>query len=128
MNTGENARHIIDAVGRSELKAVWDPGNSHVSGGVAYPDGYEAVKPHVVHLHVKDAAVVDPATGLTKWECIGAGEVDYVGQMRALINGGYEGTVSLETHWAHESGSKEEASRRSFEGLRTAIEAASQGD
>jgi sugar phosphate isomerase/epimerase len=98
-NTGHNAARIIEAVAHPALKAIWDPGNDYVSGGVPVPDGYEAVKPYICHVHVKDARVVDHAAGLTAWEAVGAGEVDYVSQFAALRRDGYTGTLSLETHW-----------------------------
>jgi len=104
-NTGENARIIIEAVGSPALKAVWDPANAFVSGGVDYPDGYEAVRPHMVHVHVKDARVRDAATGLTSWECIGEGEVRLTEALGALVRDRYAGVVSVETHWRPADGS-----------------------
>jgi len=104
-NTGENARVIIDAVDAAALKAVWDPANSFVSGGVDYPDGYEAIRPHMVHVHFKDARVRDQAAGLTSWECIGAGEVRLKDELTAFRRDGYWGVVSVETHWQPQDGS-----------------------
>ncbi len=98
-NTGHNTARIIAAAGHPRLQAIWDPGNDYVSGGVPYPDGYEAVRPYICHIHIKDARVVDPATGLTSWEAVGCGEVDYVAHFRALRREGYRGGLSLETHW-----------------------------
>ena len=123
-NSGENTRDIVDAVASSTLKVVWDPANAYVSSGAAYPEGYESVKPYVVHLHLKDAKIRDRATGLTSWEAIGAGDVDYVSQMRALMADGYDRTLSLETHWHTESMSREESSRISWAGLLKVIEKA----
>lgn len=116
-NTGVNTARILDAVGSPALQALWDPGNDHVSGGVPYPDGYEAVRSRVVHVHVKDARVVNPAAGLTRWEAIGEGEIDYTGQLRALLEDQYAGVVALETHWRPDGASAETASRASFAGL-----------
>jgi sugar phosphate isomerase/epimerase len=116
-NTGLNTRRILDAVGSPYLKALWDPGNDYVSGGVPYPEGYEAVKPSIAHVHVKDARVLDPATGLTAWECIGAGETRLAEQMAALVRDRYNGAVSLETHWRAPDADAALSSRRSFAGL-----------
>ncbi len=116
-NSGQNTREIVDAVNSPVLKVVWDAANSYVSSATAYPEGYEAVKPFIVHLHLKDAKILNKETGLTSWEAIGAGEVDYVGQMRALIEDGYDGLASLETHWHPKGMSREESSRISFTGL-----------
>jgi sugar phosphate isomerase/epimerase len=116
-NSGENTARILARVDSPRLRAIWDPGNDYVSGGTAYPDGYEAVRPSIAHVHVKDAAVRDAASGLTSWEAIGAGEIDYPAQLRALVRDGYRGVVSLETHWRPAGGSGETASRESFAGL-----------
>ena len=58
---GVNTAAILEAVDSPALRALWDPGNDFVSGGTPYPTGYEAVRPHILHVHVKDACVVDPA-------------------------------------------------------------------
>lgn len=117
-NSGRNTRAIMDAVAHERLRVIWDPANAYVSGEEQpYPDGYQAVRPYVVHLHVKDAVVVDTDTGLTAWECIGQGAVDYLGQLRALAAEGYGGILCLETHWSPAGRSPEEASRLSLQGL-----------
>lgn len=123
-NTGHNAARIIARVNSPVLRALWDPGNDFVSGGVPYPDGYEAVRPSIVHVHVKDARLVDAATGLTTWEAVGGGAVDYAAQFAALAADGYAGRLSLETHWHPAGSTGVEDSRRSFDGIRTAIEQA----
>jgi sugar phosphate isomerase/epimerase len=116
-NTGVNTAAVLEAVDSPALQALWDPANDFVSGGVPYPDGYEAVRPHMLHVHVKDARTVDAATGLTAWAPVGDGEVDYQGQIRALLEDGYPGVLALETHWRPAGGSAEDASRHSFAGL-----------
>ena len=127
-NTGFNTGKVIRAVDHPAIKAIWDPANDYVSGGVPYPDGYDAVKPFIVDVHVKDARVVDNATGLTAWEAVGRGEVDYINQFRALRRDGYTGTLSLETHWSppEEGGGDSDgiaASRTSLAGIRSAFTA-----
>ena len=103
-NTGENQRLILDAVGSSALRAVWDPANAFVSGGVDYPDGYQAVRPYLAHVHLKDARVREAESGLTSWECIGEGEVRLREGLAALRRDGYAGVLSVETHWRPEDG------------------------
>ena len=117
-NTGHNAARILAAVDHPRLRAIWDPGNDYVSGGVPYPDGYRAVLPYIVHMHVKDAEVVDAATGLTRWACIGTGAVDYAGQIAALRRDGYRGALSVETHWRKPGDSGPESTRATLAGLR----------
>lgn len=125
-NTGHNAARILQAVNNPALRAIWDPANDYVSGGVPYPEGYEAVKNHICHVHVKDASLADPVAGLTSWEPVGRGEIDWVGQFHALYNDGYSGSFSLETHWhpVPEDGGEPDRiadSRTSFEGVLKAL-------
>ena len=117
-NSGINAARILAAVEHPRLRAIWDPGNDFVSGGVPYPDGYRAVLPYLVHVHVKDAQVVDGATGLTRWAPIGRGAVDYAGQIAALRRGGYAGVVSVETHWRKPGDPGPQSTRQTLAGLR----------
>jgi L-ribulose-5-phosphate 3-epimerase len=98
-NSGYNTGRILDAVDHPALRAIWDPGNDYVSGGQPHPEGYEAVRGRICHVHVKDAHVVDAASGLTAWDAVGRGEVDWEVQLTALANDGYAGTLALETHW-----------------------------
>ena len=125
-NTGWNARRIVEAVGSPRLKVVWDPANDFVSGGAeTYPEGYAQVKPHMAHMHAKDARVVDPSIGLTVWERIGDGEVDYEGQMAALIRDGYTGSISIETHYEPPGKTPAEATQLTTEGLLEVLAAVS---
>ena len=118
-NSGRNAARILAAVDHPRLRAIWDPGNDFVSGGVPYPGGYQAVFPFLAHVHVKDAAVVDDATGLTRWACIGSGAVDYAGQLAALRRDGYAGVISVETHWRKPGDSGPESTGETLAGLRS---------
>ena len=121
-NSGLNTRRIVEAVGSPRLKVVWDPANAYVSGEeAAYPAGYEAVRPYVAHVHLKDARLLDAATGLTCWERIGDGAVDYRGQMAALRADGFWGAVSVETHYQPPGKTPAEATRLSTEGLRRVL-------
>ena len=47
--------------------------------------------------------------------------MDYAGQMKALAEDGYDGVVSLETHYKPENGSAEQGSRESFAGLQAIL-------
>ena len=116
-NTAVNTVRILEATDHPRVKLNWDPSNGFVSGGDPFPPGYEIARPWTAHVHVKDARVVDPSTGLIAWECVGRGEVDFVGQLRALIADGFAGAVNLETHWHPEGRSKEANSRESFAGM-----------
>ena len=123
-NTGRNTAAILAAVDHPSVRTIWDPANDFVSGGDDFRAGYEAVKPWMVHVHAKDATVVDPATGLTAWTAIGQGDLDWPAQIRALLDDGYSGHISLETHWHPEGRSRAQNSHDSFTGLRQAVQAA----
>ncbi len=120
-NSGRNTARILARVDHPRLRAIWDPANDFVSGGDGYPAGYAHIKPWLEHVHVKDARIRDPATGLTSWEAVGEGEVPYADHFGALIADAYAGSVSLETHWHPAEHSREENSRISFAGLVQAI-------
>jgi len=108
---GDEAAKFMADLASAHFGVTWDPGNAFFAGEVPFPDGYERVRPYVAHVHVKDA-VVDPETGKARWCLLGVGEIDWAGQLRALIEDGYDGAVSLETHYTPEGGTREEGSRQ----------------
>jgi sugar phosphate isomerase/epimerase len=119
MSTGEEAASLLSVLGPEGLGAVWDPGNAYSAGETAYPDGYEAIKPYLRHVHLKDLR--KNPDGSSAWVPMGEGDIDYVGQLKALNRDGYSGVLSLETHYRPESGSSEEGSAESLRGLRTLL-------
>ena len=92
----DRCREILEGVGSRDLLAAWDAAN-FVQCGVDHPHdaGYEALRPFVAYVHVKDALAVSG-------EVVPAGEGD--GQLRetvsALRDSGFEGFFSLEPHLA----------------------------
>lgn len=85
---------------------VWDPANAVVAGERAVPDGFACIPAHrICHVHAKDC-VMDPTTGRPEWGDVGAGEVGWTEQLAALLESGYSGSVSLETHWGGPGGDK----------------------
>ena len=97
--TCEEARGIIDAVDSPALTCCWDIVNSWWFGRIAYPDDYQYIRGLVTHLHIKDCSF-DPQdrpkmTGATY---VDRGEVPYPEIFRVLIDDGYDGLASVETH------------------------------
>jgi sugar phosphate isomerase/epimerase len=87
---------------------VWDPANAYVAGENPFPDGYGKLQPgRIVHVHAKDCVVVDDKPN---WSELGTAQVDWKGQIAALVRDGYKGWISLETHWPGPGGDKHEAS------------------
>ena len=97
------------------IGVLWDPGNAVVAGDESFREGYTKIpRGRIYHLHLKDV-VRDQATGRYRWVQVGSGQVDFVGQFRALYNDRFRGTLSLETHF-HEP-SRELASLESMKGV-----------
>jgi L-ribulose-5-phosphate 3-epimerase len=113
--TGEEAGWLLNLIRSDALGMIWDPGNEAKLGSRPFPDGYDFVRGRVFHVHLKDA---DRERHFVK---MGTGIIDYINQFRALAADGYDGTLSLETHYAHPEGGLEQASRESFAALRALL-------
>lgn len=87
----ECCRDILASVNSPALRAVHDTCNYVHRGHEAYPAGYEAVKPWLEYVHIKDwgQGAVQPA---------GEGEGRMKELFAALKADGYEGYLSLEPH------------------------------
>ena len=117
LGRGDETARFIEALGSANVRVAWDPGNAFFAGEAPYPDGYEQVRPHVVHFHAKDARL-NPETGGAEWITIGEGDIDFAGQLRALAADGYRGAISLETHYTPPGGTREDGSRAGLAALR----------
>ena len=100
VGTGGHVRTFLDMLGCDRVKAIWDPAN-HVQDldgddEPVFPDGYQAVRQDLVHVHVKDAVVQPDGTRPNVF--MGRGACQWAEQFRAFKEDGYEGYVSLETH------------------------------
>jgi len=114
--TAVEAARTLKAVPSPNLKLNWDPGNAAARGETPFPNGYALLpKNRIGYMHCKD--VVRDQDGTPHWMAMGRGIIDYVGQFRALKKDGYNGTLSLETHW-HGRGTPEESSRQSMAGMK----------
>jgi sugar phosphate isomerase/epimerase len=119
LGTGAETARVIEKIGSRALKMVWDPGNAFMAGEQPFPSGYTVAKPHIAHVHIKDALADDG--GNLRWTRVGEGEINYVGQFQALKADGYTGVIALETHWKGPHENKEEASRLCLESLQQLI-------
>ena len=116
IGTGKEMARVLKEINSQHLKGNWDPGNAAMLGEVPYPDGYRYVRGWFAHTHVKDVRK-NPATGKLEWAPVGGGFIDWKGQLHALRIDGYEGTMSLETHYRRPDGNTVESTRESLEGL-----------
>ena len=107
--TGAETASLLRLVPAAELMVVWDPANALVAGEKPFPDGYGRIpKERIVHVHAKDC---DMLTGKPVWGPLGTRHVLWKEQIAQLIDDGYAGYLSLETHWSGPNGNKKEASR-----------------
>jgi sugar phosphate isomerase/epimerase len=106
--TGAETAKVLAAVNHPNLKVVWDPANALVAGETPFPDGYRKLPPERIgHVHAKDCNM----DGLKPlWGPLGTRGVDWKGQIAALLADGYNGWVSLETHWPGPNNDKFQAS------------------
>jgi sugar phosphate isomerase/epimerase len=116
LGSGEQAARFIEEIDSPHLRLLWDPGNAFFVGETPYPTGYEAGKHLISHVHIKDA-MRNPETGQPCWVALGTGEVDMLGQLRALVEDGYEGVVTLENHFTPPSGTPADGVRQSLANL-----------
>jgi sugar phosphate isomerase/epimerase len=98
--TAAEAERFYGDLDSERVRAIWDPANEvYAEGGeLPFPDAFNRMKPYLIHVHLKDAAR-DPAG---EPRCLPVGEggyIDFPAQLQALIDMGYEGACSLETHW-----------------------------
>jgi sugar phosphate isomerase/epimerase len=93
-DTGRRTAELVRAINRPALGVNWDPGNAVMAGDIPYPDGYQAVREILRHVHFKD--VVHTAKGGYRYEV--NGEIDWSGQINALAADGYGGFISVEPH------------------------------
>ena len=104
MSTAKLTAKFIDEVGSDNVRAIWDPANEVFADGgeTPFPDAYERLKPKMIHCHAKDAAQNDE--GEIESVPVGTGGIiDWKGQIKELLDSGYEGYLSLETHWRPKS-------------------------
>lgn len=93
-DTGQRTAAMVEAIGHPALRVNWDPGNAFMAGDIPFPDGYQAVRHLVSHVHFKDAEV--DSHGHRRYAV--HGQIDWAGQIKALADDGYQGYISVETH------------------------------
>lgn len=91
-DTIARCRDIHESIPGTHLRAAFDPANFIQCGQVPYPDAYDALRPWVSYVHVKDALadghVVAAGDGVARWPDL----------LRRLRGDGYDGFLALEPH------------------------------
>jgi sugar phosphate isomerase/epimerase len=93
-DTGQRTAQLIEAVSHPALRVNWDPGNAIEAGDIPFPDGYGHIQQYVAHIHFKDARRLPDG----RYAYAVDGDVDWAGQIQALVRDGYDGFISVETH------------------------------
>lgn len=109
------ARKLIEALDVPHLKVLWDPCSSLYCTEVPYPDGYEVIREHIAHVHLKDGVVNLPAATFD-FCAMRQGQMDpyYNDIVEALKRDGYEGAISLESVYTPVGGTREDGFRESL--------------
>lgn len=102
-STAALLKRVVGAADCPEIRVLWDPGNDIYSAEreEPYPYGYRFVRGMIGHVHIKDA--VRKEDGEVCGCRFGCGDVDYAGQLTALLEDGYDGYLTLETHYRKHS-------------------------
>jgi L-ribulose-5-phosphate 3-epimerase len=100
--TAAEAERMYQDLSHPRVRAIWDPANEVFAqdGELPFPTAFERMKPYIIHVHIKDA--VRDASVPDGARCVPVGDggyIDYPAQFKALVDMGYEGACSLETHW-----------------------------
>lgn len=97
--TAAEAAELLRHVKEDNVGLTWDPNNAAQAPAAEppFPNGFRRLDPaRIFHVHLRD--YVHQGQKVV-WAAVGQGEFDNVGQIRALLKAGYEGTFTLETHW-----------------------------
>ena len=113
--SSEQAAGILNAVREDNFGLTWDANNAGQTGEKPFPDGYRKLDvARIIHVHLRDYR--KNVAGKYEWCAVGEGEMDNLGQIRALLEAGYQETFTLETHYKHPQG-KAAATRTSLGAL-----------
>jgi sugar phosphate isomerase/epimerase len=100
---GAESGELLKHVKEDALGLTWDPNNAAETGEKSFPEGYRQLDPaRIFHVHLRDFR--KGASGKVEWCPVGEGDMDNLGQIRALLKDGCKGTFSLETHWRSPKG------------------------
>jgi sugar phosphate isomerase/epimerase len=89
------AARFLDALRDDRVGILWDPGNTVFSGFAEhpFPGDFAAAPDRVEHVHVKDPQ------GTRRYVALGDGDLPWPQILRGLEQAGYQGWLTLETHW-----------------------------
>jgi sugar phosphate isomerase/epimerase len=86
---------MFEEIGHPGLKANWDPANTHWGGKLPTRAGFEALKPHIVNVHVKDFTPDDPDV---PWRPVGQGQTPWSEYLPWVAEETTIEHITIETH------------------------------
>jgi sugar phosphate isomerase/epimerase len=107
IGTGVETARVLAALDHPNLKVVWDPANTFVAGEEPMQGFAKLPVARIAHVHAKDCTVRDHKA---TWLELGTGAIPWSQQIDGLERGGYNGWISLETHWPGPNGDKQAGS------------------
>ena len=111
VGTGAETARLFRTITDRTLMHNWDPGNCYEAGEQPFPKAWDQLDhSRIAHIHLKDGKG-------KSWKPIGGGEIDFVGQFKALKQMHYSHTLSLETHYRNVQRDSYSSSVESMDGL-----------
>jgi len=102
---------MLAEIGHPNLRANWDPANSHWGGYLPDRAGFEALAPYIVNVHVKDFT---PDDSDVPWRPVGKGSTPWKDYLPWIADDTDVDHITIETHAAP----LVENTRESLEALR----------
>lgn len=110
--TADGTLDLVEMMNSERFKVNFDPCNIFIAGEEGYPYAYEVLKPHIRHVHLKDATKYDPPRHGAKfrkvrqtdargdWICValGQGGLNMEGLIKRLQADDYQGVAAIELH------------------------------
>ena len=115
VNSAYLGAKLVADIGSPHLQVLWDPANCLFCGEVAFPDGYEAIRECVAHVHIKDTRTWPPRATIQQVP-YGTGHLapHLPNIANALRADGYDGVVSFESVHRPPGGTFEDGFRASI--------------
>ena len=122
-NTTGNFRRLAERLNSRRIKVMWGPADNLNSGEFDVATaGFQAVRPYLHGLHLKDLHVTDGLHLKFDYCPIGTGDVDYPTVLRHLRDHRCDAVLSVSTHFLPPGGSAEEAMRINYTNLKDLIQ------
>ncbi|HBY93365.1 MAG: sugar phosphate isomerase/epimerase [Ardenticatenaceae bacterium] len=103
---------LVEFMGSEHFKVNFDPCNLTIAGEEGFPHAYHVLKPHIRHIHLKDATKYDPARHGSEYRkvlqsdaggssicvALGRGSLNMEGLLKQIQADDYQGVLAIELH------------------------------